>query len=168
VKHKHTGEGKGTSVGIDEKDINETGNEFVDCDIKTGIIKDNSDKEIEHHEDVGEEVKDSDDNVEDGEMYNISAQNKEYRPFRNEESRAHINSHMQAGRSRNSDSMCSTSTVSSIAPEVIRAKVKKQQKKQQQILKARRIRKSGEASLQTRQRRDTQLDIKQSTSDVWF
>ncbi|XP_060569241.1 serine/threonine-protein kinase RIO2-like [Ruditapes philippinarum] len=162
VKHKHRGEGKGTSVGVD-KNTNETGNECNDCgDIKTDDIKeDNSDKEKEHHEHVVEEV-------EDGEMYNISAQNKEYRPFRNEESRAHINSHMHIGRSRNSDSMCSTSTVSSIAPEVIRAKVKKQQKKQQQILKARRIRKSGEASLQTRQRRDTQLDIKQSTSDVWF
>lgn len=98
----------------------------------------------------------------------LRGKNRSFRPFRNEESIQHVNTHLVKGRARTSDSICSTSTTSSIAPEVIRAKVKKQQKKQQDRLKARRIRKSGEASLQTKQKRDTQLDIRQSTSAFWF
>lgn len=130
------------------------GKEFVNCN-------------DEHVEEDEENAGEDDENDDDDEMCNISAQNKEFRPFRNEESRAHLNSHLQ--RTRNSESMCSTtSAASTIAPDVIRAKLKKQRKKQQEKLKARRIRKSGEASLQTKQRRDTQNDIKQSTSSDWF
>lgn len=165
----------------------ELGNiDHEDKDIKCSVdIEDNSEKvedraaslksensegnvTCDHMENITEEEKheDGDDDIDD-DMCDLVAKNREYRPFRNDDSRAHINSHLLA-RSRNSDSMCSVSTTSSIAAEVIRAKVKKQQKQQQDRLKARRIRKSGEASLQTRHRRDTQMDIKQSTSDDWF
>ncbi|XP_052796850.1 serine/threonine-protein kinase RIO2-like isoform X2 [Mya arenaria] len=102
------------------------------------------------------------------ELCDISGQNRSYRPFRNEDSVKHVNTHLLKPRARNSDSFSSTSTSTFIAPEIVRAKVKKQQRKQQDILKARRIRKSGEASLQTKLRRDTQLDIKESTSAEWF
>lgn len=106
---------------------------------------------------------DSEDDVED-ELVNISESNREFRPFRNEESLAHENTHLQ--RNRNSDSVSMATTQSTIDPRVIREKVKRQQRKKQDILKARRIRKSGESALQTKLRRDTRQDIKQSND--WF
>ena len=118
-------------------------------------------KETETEGHLGEN--DSEDDVEE-ELVNISESNREFRPFRNEESYAHENTHLQ--RNRNSDSVSMASTQSTIDPRVIREKVKRQQRKKQDILKARRIRKSGESALQTKLRRDTRQDIKQSND--WF
>lgn len=137
---------------------------------KDDIVNDKSNDSNNIKIDVGkepDETKELDDDFD--EMCDISGQNREYRPFRNEDSWAHVNSHLnKSGRNRSSNSMCSASTTSTIAPEVIRAKVKKQCKKQQEVLKARRIRKRGEAALQTKLRRETRLDIAQSTSSDWF
>ena len=99
------------------------------------------------------------------ELVNMSESNREFRPFRNKESLTHVNTHLQ--RTWDSDSVSRTSTQSSMDPRVIRERVKKQQKKKQEVLKARRIRKSGESALQTKLRRDTNQDIKQSCDD-WF
>ncbi|KAL4227284.1 Serine/threonine-protein kinase RIO2 [Mactra antiquata] len=116
---------------------------------------------------VENSANDRDNEIEDefNEMCDISGQNREYRPFRNEDSWAHVNAHL---RNRSSNSMCSASTTSTIAPEVIRAKVKKQNKKQQEIVNARRIRKRGEASLQTKMRRENRLDIQESSYSDWM
>jgi len=119
------------------------------------------DEKIDNEKANGDTDSESDDE-------DLCGQNRSLRPFRNEESLQHVNTHLIKSRARGSESICSMSTTSSIAPEVIRAKVKKQQKQQSDRLKARRIRKSGEASMQTKQRRDTQMDITQSTSAFWF
>ncbi|KAH3836915.1 uncharacterized protein LOC127880293 [Dreissena polymorpha] len=120
----------------------------------------------EANEEATKEVLGSDS---EGEMCDISGQNKSYRPFRSESSVQHVNTHVLKARARNSDSVSTSNfSTSSIAPEVIRAKVKRQRKRLADQLQARRIRKSGEASLQTKLRRDVELDIRQSTSAEWF
>lgn len=117
------------------------------------------------NEEVAKEVIGSDS---EGEMCDISGQNRSYRPFRNEASVQHVNTHVLKARARNSNSVSSNFSTSSIAPDVIREKVKRQRKKLADQLQARRIRKSGEASLQTKLRRDVEMDIRQSTSEEWF
>ena len=131
---------------------NQIDNENICCKLEGEFPEESEDKEEEFE----------DENID--ELVNISESNREFRPFRNEESLTHVNTHLQ--RTRNSDSVSRASTQSTIDPRVIREKVKKQQKKKQEVLKARRIRKSGEAALQTKLRRDTSQDIKHSYD--WF
>ena len=102
------------------------------------------------------------------ELVDLSTQNKEYRPFRSEESKTHVNSHLENVRQRSSDSFSSSTTQSSIDPNVIKMKLKRQQKKTQQKQLARRLRKSGEAAIITKSRREHSDNIKQSLSDVWY
>ena len=130
------------------------------CKLPSDLTEINEDK----LSDTQSGLKDDDhfENDDIDELVNISESNKEFRPFRNEESLTHVNTHLQ----RDSDSTSQASTQSTMDPRVIREKVKRQQKKKQEVLKARRIRKSGEAALQTKLRRDTNQDIKQSYD--WF
>ena len=119
----------------------------------------------------GAELKNTDDEIgsEEDELADISEVNRGFRPFRNEESLTHVNKHIQKSRPRNSDSTSSTCTsTSSIDPKVIREKLKRQQKRMDEKLKARRIRKSGEAAITTKNRRDKQLDIRQSLGPDWY
>ncbi|CAC5377508.1 RIOK2 [Mytilus coruscus] len=101
------------------------------------------------------------------ELEDLSVSNREYKPFRNEESMEHINEHLTTHqRQRNSDSI--SSNISSVmAPDLVKQKVKRQIKSAKHRQEARRIRKSGEASLVTRKKRDTQNDIEQSMGAVW-
>lgn len=98
--------------------------------------------------------------------------NKEFQPFRDEAQRDHINAHVMreltGSRTRSSDSSCSTATVRTVDPDLIKAKVKRQLKGQQQKQQARRIRKSGEAALTTKHRRENADNIKQSVSAEWY
>lgn len=101
------------------------------------------------------------------ELEDLSVSNREYKPFRNEESMDHVNTHLNTqSRQRNSDSMYSA-TSSVMTPDLVKEKVKRQMKSTKQKQEARRIRKSGEASLVTRKKRDTQNDIQQSMGAVW-
>lgn len=135
---------------ISPNDKPETVSEFI-------IIAENN--EITKDRDFNEQS-DSEEELED-----LSQSNREYKPFRNEESMEHVNTHLNT-RQRNSDSMCSSKS-SVMSHELVREKVKRQMKSSKQKQQARRIRKSGEASLVTRQKRDTQNDIKQSMGAVW-
>lgn len=93
-------------------------------------------------------------------LEDLSTLNRSYRPFRTEESMGHTMSH-----TLHSDV---TSVASStIAPEVIRSKVRNQKKKEKQKQFARRIRKSGEASISTKARRENLREIKQSSDGIW-
>ena len=98
-------------------------------------------------------------------LEDLSLANREYKPFRNEESMEHVNTHLHS-RQRTSDSMCSNMS-SVMSPDLVKEKVKRQMKSAKQKQQARRIRKSGEASLVTRKKRETQNDIKQSMGAVW-
>ncbi len=100
------------------------------------------------------------------ELENLSFQNADYRPFRDEESLHHINSHLHRGpRARNTESISSTASSAGLDKQAVRAKVKGQLQKQQRRQFARRVRKSGEAAVVTKARRATADAIKQSA--VW-
>ena len=105
-------------------------------------------------------------------LEDLSQDNKTFRPFRNESSNEHVNAHVikgQSGRARCSDSMCSTSSTSStMDPKLVRSKVKSQLRKHQASQFARRVRKGGEASIATKERRVNMDNIKQSTGTDWF
>ena len=92
--------------------------------------------------------------------------NRDLRPFRDDPE--HINAHVARNieRGRSPGSICSSAT--SVAPEVIRQRVKRQFKSQEKIQQSRRIRKHGEAAVQTRKRRDNEYDVKTSLDAGWY
>ena len=92
-------------------------------------------------------------------------ENRAFQAFRDVQATQKVNSHVTR-RQRASDS--TTSTVTSMDARLIKDKVKRHMKSKQQQLYARRIRKSGEAALVTKQRREHYDDIKQSTDAVWY
>ncbi|XP_070542209.1 uncharacterized protein [Ptychodera flava] len=117
-------------------------------------------------DDKGEEDKkrkegDSNDGEEEegGEdMEDLSVQNSQHRPFRDEASKP---------RTRSSPSMSSTTSEATIRPDVIKNKVKRNLLKKQKDQRRRRVAK-GEASVTTRKRRDHADTIKHSWSGDWF
>ena len=102
------------------------------------------------------------------ELEDLSLQNKEYRPFRDESSHDHVNEHLvkaETSWSQNSDSV---SSAKSMDPTLIKRMVKSQAKRKEAKQFARRVRKSGEAAVVTKARRENWDTIKQSTGPDWF
>lgn len=85
----------------------------------------------------------------------LAAVNKEFRPFRDEDSMTHVNDHR-----RRAQSITSVGS-STIPPELIKQKIKHQLTKQQKALLRRRLQK-GEANVYTKQRRENMQAIKGS------
>lgn len=102
----------------------------------------------------------------DDQLKDLSRINHEFRPFRNEDGLKHDNTYHQP----QPEGSCFTPSIacSSIPPEVARHRIRSQAKRKQQAQKARRVRKGGEASLVTKQRRENSDDIKQSLDAVWY
>ena len=92
--------------------------------------------------------------------------NRDLRPFRDDPEHINANVARNIERGRNPGSICSSAT--SVAPEVIRQRVKRQFKSQEKIQQSRRIRKHGEAAVQTRKRRDNEYDVKTSLDAGWY
>ncbi|XP_053725822.1 serine/threonine-protein kinase RIO2 isoform X1 [Synchiropus splendidus] len=113
---------------------------------------------------VEEELKEAEDEC--PELEDLSAFNKEFKPFRDSDSLLQIAEH----RRRRTDSeatMGSAGSCSTIPPEVVRQKVRRQLTKQQKAAQRRRLQK-GEANLVTKSRRETQSDIKSSLDSASF
>ncbi|KAG7489482.1 serine serine/threonine-protein kinase RIO2 [Solea senegalensis] len=114
--------------------------------------------------DLEEELKEAEDEC--PELSDISAANKEFKPFRDSDSLLHMAEH----RRRRTDSeatMGSTGSCSTIPPEVVRQKVRRQLTKQQKAAQRRRLQK-GEANLVTKSRRENQNNIKSSMESASF
>ncbi|XP_041957898.1 serine/threonine-protein kinase RIO2 [Alosa sapidissima] len=114
-----------------------------------------------------EELQEEDDECPD--LVDLSAINKEFKPFRDSDSLQHINEHRRRTDSESTEaSMASITSCSTIPPEVIRQKVKRQLSKQQKAAIRRRLQK-GEASLVTKARRENSSNIKSSldAADFW-
>lgn len=94
--------------------------------------------------------------------------NCEIRPFRDQPD--HLTNHRlrDMRRGEYADSLYSVSTTTSVAPEVIKERVKRQFKSEEKVKYARRIRKHGEAAVQTRKRRDNMYDVKTSLDAGWY
>ncbi|XP_078421839.1 serine/threonine-protein kinase RIO2 [Cetorhinus maximus] len=124
---------------------------------------------LEHTTETAHHIGQSDEDPRDGDdcpdLVDLSTQNKEFRPFRNELSLMHTNEHRQRTTSVSSEgSLLSTST---IPPDVIKRKVKQQLTKQQKASIRRRLQK-GEANIYTKQRRENMQTIKWSAEAESF
>ncbi|XP_071338891.1 serine/threonine-protein kinase RIO2 [Trachinotus anak] len=121
-----------------------------------------SDEETE--KELEEELKEAEDEC--PELTDLSASNKEFKPFRDSDSLLHMAEH----RRRRTDSeatMGSVGSCSTIPPEVVRQKVRRQLTKQQKAAQRRRLQK-GEANLVTKSRRENQSNIKSSMESAHF
>ncbi|CAG5117296.1 unnamed protein product [Candidula unifasciata] len=106
--------------------------------------------------------------LEESTLKTLSKINHEIQPFRNKESLQHVNKHQLQTRSDQVSQFTSSIACSSIAPEVARIRIRNQAKRRQHAQQSRRVRKSGEASLVTKERRENSDNIKQSLDAVWF
>ncbi|XP_016416606.1 serine/threonine-protein kinase RIO2 [Sinocyclocheilus rhinocerous] len=109
----------------------------------------------------GEEENEVEDECPD--LVDLSASNKDFRPFRDQVSLE--NEHRR--RTTSEMSIGSVGSCSTIPPEVIRQKVKRQLTKQQKAAQRRRLQK-GEANLVTKERRENQNNIKSSLETAYF
>ncbi|XP_078070890.1 serine/threonine-protein kinase RIO2 [Mustelus asterias] len=119
--------------------------------------------ETAHH--IGGSDEGTRDEDECPELVDLSTQNKEFRPFRNELSVMHTNEHRQ--RTTSTSSVGSFLSTSTIPPDVIKQKVKQQLTKQQKAATRRRLQK-GEANVYTKQRRENMQNIKWSVEAESF
>ncbi|XP_066510208.1 serine/threonine-protein kinase RIO2-like [Hoplias malabaricus] len=121
-------------------------------DVQTDAVTDlRSDEELE--------------NDECPDLVDVSAFNKEFKPFRDPESMLHVNEHRQ--RTTSESSVGSVASCSTIPPALIRQKVRRQLTKQQKAAQRRRLQK-GEANLVTKERRENQSNIKSSLEAAQF
>ncbi|XP_053336497.1 serine/threonine-protein kinase RIO2 [Clarias gariepinus] len=99
------------------------------------------------------------------ELVDLSAFNKDFKPFRDQDSLLHVNAHRQ--RTTSETSIGSVTSQSTIPPSVIRQKVKRQLTQQQKAAQRRRLQK-GEANLVTKERRENLSNIKSSMEAAQF
>ncbi|XP_068523076.1 serine/threonine-protein kinase RIO2 isoform X1 [Anas acuta] len=104
------------------------------------------------------------DNDECPDLVDLSTLNKELRPYRNEDSMVHIAEHRTRTKSTSASSVGSCST---IPPELVKRKIKRQLTKQQKSALRRRLQK-GEANVYTKQRRENMHNIKSSLDAASF
>ncbi|XP_065775371.1 serine/threonine-protein kinase RIO2 isoform X3 [Muntiacus reevesi] len=95
----------------------------------------------------------------------LSSLNKEFRPFRDEENMEDTNRHRT--RTLSVASVGSVLSCSTIPPELVKQKVKRQLTKQQKSAVRRRLQK-GEANIFTKQRRENMQNIKSSLEAASF
>ncbi|XP_036454793.1 serine/threonine-protein kinase RIO2 [Colossoma macropomum] len=127
--------------------------EDVNNDVVTDSPKDlKSDEELENDDECPD-------------LVDLSACNKEFRPFRDQDSLLHVNEHRQ--RTTSESSIGSVASCSTIPPTVIRQKVRRQLTKQQKAAQRRRLQK-GEANLVTKERRENRNNIKSSLEAAQF
>ncbi|KAM8792732.1 serine/threonine-protein kinase RIO2 [Eudromia elegans] len=121
--------------------------------------------EVENQTGPGESIDDKDNEDECPELIDLSTLNKQFRPYRNEESMSHINEHRT--RTKSITSVSSVGSCSTIPPELVKQKIKRQLTKQQKAALRRRLQK-GEANIYTKQRRENMQNIKSSLDAASF
>ncbi|XP_074526430.1 serine/threonine-protein kinase RIO2 [Halichoeres trimaculatus] len=121
-----------------------------------------SDEETER--DKEEELNEADDEC--PELSDLSAANKEFKPFRDSDSLLHMAEHIRR-RTDSEATMGSVGSCSTIPPEIVRQKVRRQLTQQQKAAQRRRLQK-GEANLITKSRRENQNNIKSSLESASF
>ncbi|XP_044052721.1 serine/threonine-protein kinase RIO2 [Siniperca chuatsi] len=121
-----------------------------------------SDEETE--KDLEEELNEAEDEC--PELADLSTSNKDFKPFRDSDSLLHMAEHIRR-RTDSEATMGSIGSCSTIPPEVVRQKVRRQLTKQQKAAQRRRLQK-GEANLVTKSRRENQNNIKSSMESASF
>ncbi|KAM9821395.1 serine/threonine-protein kinase RIO2 [Syngnathus typhle] len=100
------------------------------------------------------------------ELSDLSASNKEFKPFRDPDSLLQLAEHRRR-RTDSEGTMGSTGSCSTIPPDVVRQKVRRQLTKTQKSAQRRRLQK-GEANLVTKSRRENENNIKSSLESATF
>ncbi|XP_062307183.1 serine/threonine-protein kinase RIO2 [Osmerus eperlanus] len=100
-------------------------------------------------------------------LLDLSAVNKEFKPFRDSDSLLHVVEHSRRRRTDSEATMGSTGSCSTIPPDVVRQKVRRQLSQQQKAAQRRRLQK-GEANLVTQERRENNDNIKSSLESASF
>lgn len=100
------------------------------------------------------------------ELADLSISNKEFKPFRDSDSLLQMAEHRRT-RTDSEGTMGSRGSCSTIPPEVVRQKVRRQLTQQQKASQRRRLQK-GEANLVTKSRRENQNNIKSSMDGASF
>ncbi|XP_051279160.1 serine/threonine-protein kinase RIO2 [Dicentrarchus labrax] len=100
------------------------------------------------------------------ELADLSTANKDFKPFRDSDSLLHMAEHCRR-RTDSEATMGSIGSCSTIPPEEVRQKVRRQLTKQQKAAQRRRLQK-GEANLVTKSRRENQSNIKSSMEGASF
>ncbi|XP_070760651.1 serine/threonine-protein kinase RIO2 [Enoplosus armatus] len=118
----------------------------------------------DEEKDLEEELKEEEDEC--PELADLSTSNKDFKPFRDSDSLLHIAEHSRR-RTDSEATMGSIGSCSTIPPEVVRQKVRRQLTKQQKAAQRRRLQK-GEANLVTKSRRENQNNIKSSLDSASF
>uniref|UniRef100_A0A8C3TI07 Serine/threonine-protein kinase RIO2 n=1 Tax=Chelydra serpentina TaxID=8475 RepID=A0A8C3TI07_CHESE len=119
----------------------------------------------EDHIGRGEDPADKEYEDECPDLVDLSTLNREFRPFRDEESMIHINEHRS--RTLSTTSTDSFGSCSTIPQELVKQKIKRQLTKQQKAALRRRLQK-GEANVYTKQRRENMFNIKSSLDAASF
>ncbi|XP_061585951.1 serine/threonine-protein kinase RIO2 [Cololabis saira] len=120
--------------------------------------------DTETEKELEEESREAEDDC--PELTGLSALNKEFKPFRDPDSLQHIAEHSRR-RTDSEATMGSTGSCSTIPPEVVRQKMRRQLTNQQKAAQRRRLQK-GEANLVTKARRENQFTIKSSIEGASF
>ncbi|XP_062456284.1 serine/threonine-protein kinase RIO2 isoform X2 [Rhea pennata] len=141
-------------------------------DAESSVIAFSEDKRItentaeaENQTGQGEGHGDRDGEDECPDLVDLSTLNKQFRPYRNEENMAHVNEHRT--RTKSITSVSSVGSCSTIPPELVKQKIKRQLTKQQKAALRRRLQK-GEANIYTKQRRENMQNIKSSLDAASF
>ncbi|XP_054843234.1 serine/threonine-protein kinase RIO2 isoform X1 [Eublepharis macularius] len=113
----------------------------------------------------GEDPADKENEDECPDLVDLSTLNREFRPFRDNESLCHINDHRT--RTTSVTSVGSAGSRSTIPPELVKQKIKRQLTKQQKAALRRRLQK-GEANVYTKQHREHMHNIKSSVDAASF
>ncbi|XP_036955396.1 serine/threonine-protein kinase RIO2 isoform X1 [Acanthopagrus latus] len=149
-----------TSADVQNEDNKrETGEEQTETETEPS-----SQTNEETEEKLEEELNEADDDC--PELSDLSYSNKEFKPFRDSDSLLHIAEHRRT-RTDSEGTMGSIGSCSTIPPEVVRQKVRRQLTKQQKAAQRRRLQK-GEANLVTKSRRENQSNIKSSMDSASF
>ncbi|XP_076853686.1 serine/threonine-protein kinase RIO2 [Brachyhypopomus gauderio] len=155
---------EGLKIGEETPAEEENQPELGDTCSATEICTDHADVTTENPSDVYRvEELESEDDCPD--LVDISACNKEFKPFRDRDSLLHVNEHRQ--RTTSETSAISVASCSTIPSAVIRQKVRRQLTKQQKAAQRRRLQK-GEANLVTKERRENLNNIKSSLEAAQF
>ncbi|NXK45770.1 RIOK2 kinase, partial [Chauna torquata] len=112
----------------------------------------------------GEGSSDKDNEDECPDLVDLSTLNKKWRPYRHEESMVHI---AELRTRTRSTSVSSVGSCSTIPPELVKQKIKRQLTKQQKSALRQRLQK-GEANIYTKQRRENMHNIKSSLDAASF
>ncbi|XP_042344445.1 serine/threonine-protein kinase RIO2 [Plectropomus leopardus] len=123
-----------------------------------------AESEEEPEKDLEEELNEAEDKF--PELADLSVSNKDFKPFRDSDSLLHVAEHRRM-RTDSVGTMGSIGSCSTIPPEVVRQKVRRQLTKQQKAAQRRRLQK-GEANLVTKSRRENENNIKSSMESASF